>query len=171
MKKENPMCCSTTFVPKDFYVQPPPKDADPEVWNLWLQMDEAERTKHKRAFTKALNKAQQEQSIPDIYKAPATAQKINGIWRQSTTAFSGSVDDETVEKILTTEATQDRHYQPRGTRGKRKGNRHKNQRTKRRSSKAHRLVTSIKAVSKAVSKAYKEVKELGPRDFNGEEDK
>jgi hypothetical protein len=171
MKKEKTMCCSTTFIPKDFYVQPPPEGADPEVWELWLKMDEAERTKHKRAFTKALNKAQQEQSIPDIYKAPTSAQKINGIWRQSTTAFSGSVDEETVEKILTTEATQDRHHQPRGKRGKAKGNKHKKQRAKRRSSKAHQLVTSIKQVSKAVTKAYNEVKEYGPREINKENDK
>lgn len=131
-----------TFVRRDFYIQPPPKDADKQVWEYWLLLDDKEAKKHKTAYTKAANKeAAENQANPDIYaqhtQFPA---KIGGVWKQTSTGIN-AVDEDQVEKVLVQSATQDRSTTPRGVRGRRK---HSTRRQKQRRIKAHRILSSHK---------------------------
>lgn len=94
----------TTFVRKDFYIQPPAKDAPPEEWAEWLKKDTRKAAAHKAAYTKSLEHA----DIPEEFQA-STMRKVGGVWRQSTAiGFVGDVEDDTCSAEPMVEAGQDR---------------------------------------------------------------
>ena len=93
-----------TFVRKDFYIQPPTKDAKPEEWTTWLAKDKAEAIKAKRAFTRTLAHAE----LPDFAQGQSM-RKINGVWK-STTAIGFVGDAETGHMEPTVEALQKKEY-------------------------------------------------------------
>jgi hypothetical protein len=132
-----------TFVRKDFYIQPPPKNADKQIWEYWLLLDDKAARQDKAIHTRAANKeAAENLTAPDIYAQQSLfPAKIGGVWKQTSTGINAAGEDE-VEKVLVQAPTQDRSTIPRGIRGKRK---HHNRRRKYRQIKAHRLLSSHKA--------------------------
>lgn len=69
----------TTFVRKDFYIDPPKADAKPEEWTEWLKRDNAKAIAAKRAFTKA----QSREDMPEAFQG-TSIRKVGGVWKQST---------------------------------------------------------------------------------------
>jgi hypothetical protein len=120
-----------TFIEKDFYVDPPNLDStatEMEIriaWSDWLIANSRERAKHKRAWTKA----QKPGDLPDFNRAN-TMVKIHGVWkqRQGMVGLVGDVGLLTLETVLIEMAKQDRHYQARGKRSGKSGNKHRNTR-------------------------------------------
>jgi hypothetical protein len=121
------------FVEKDIYVEPPnlPDTATEaekkEAWANWITANAKERANHKRAWTKA----QKPGDLPDFNRAN-TMVKVHGVWkqRQGMVGFVGDVGLLTLETVLTEMAKQDRHYQARGKRAGKVGNKHRNTRHK-----------------------------------------
>lgn len=119
---------SRIFIEKDFYIDPPelPDTASEEeirtAWAEWIKKNSLERAKHKRAWTKS----QKQGSLPDFDKAN-TMMKINGVWKQrpGMTAYVGSAELGTLETVMFELSKQDRHFQARGKRSGRRGNKHR----------------------------------------------
>jgi len=79
----------STFVRKDFYIQPPEKDATPEEWAKWLKKDNRKAAAHKAAHTRSLV----HEEVPEEYQA-GTTRKINGVWKQvPAVGFSGDGEE------------------------------------------------------------------------------
>ena len=76
----------SSFVRKDFYLEPPGKGASPEVWKAWLEADRQAAIQAKRAHTKSLAHA----DIPEAFQAKVLS-KVGGVYRQS--AMVGLVGD------------------------------------------------------------------------------
>lgn len=116
------------FIEKSFYVEPPNLDLTAteeevrEAWASWISKNAKERANHKRAWTKS----QKHGSLPNFDKAN-TMMKINGVWKQcpGMTGYIGSAELGTLEAVPFELAKQDRHFQPRGKRAGRGGNKHK----------------------------------------------
>jgi hypothetical protein len=68
-----------TFVRKDFYVEPPAKDAPVEEWNNWLKKDNAKARAAKATFTKSQTQAE----LPEFAQG-VSVRKVGGVYRQST---------------------------------------------------------------------------------------
>jgi len=123
----------STFIRKDFYIQPPDKDASPEEWAKWLKKDNRKAAAHKAAHTRTLEHADLPEAIQSV-----GMRKIGGVWRQAVAVgFSGDAESEngcTVEPIV--ESTQEQaaivkrmeeHRNKRGgTRTGKSSRRHKN---------------------------------------------
>lgn len=104
------------FVRKDFYLDPPGKDASPEEWAKWLQADTRKAAAAKAKYTKSLEQG----NVGNLgYTTNATV-KINGRWVQQETAIGLSGDFESgngsFEPIAP--ATQDKHFSQRTKRSK-----------------------------------------------------
>jgi hypothetical protein len=123
----------STFVRKDFYIEPPKEDASPKEWAEWLKKDNRKAAAHKAAHTRTLEHAEAPEGMQAV-----GMRKVGGVWRQAVAVgFSGDAESEngcTVEPIV--ESTQEqaailhRMEQNRNVRGgKREGKsarRHKN---------------------------------------------
>lgn len=92
----------SSFVRKDFYHEPPAKDATVEVWNEWLRKDKAAAIAAKREHTKK----QAHGEIPEALQARVVS-KIGGVYRQSTMVgfVSDGADSARIEPAV--EADQD----------------------------------------------------------------
>jgi hypothetical protein len=120
----------SAFVEKDFYIDPPELDpgaTEEEIKNAWSEWDKENRklrANHKRKWTKA-----QEAGELPTFLAETTTIKVNGVWKQRDGAvgLEGDVDSG-VDLVVSSRATQDLHFQQRGKRANRKGNRHKSSR-------------------------------------------
>lgn len=86
----------STFVRKDFYIDPPAKDATSDEWQKWLKKDNAKAAAAKRAHTKSLAHA----DLPDFAQGQ-TMRKINGVWKATTAiGFVGDAETGHVEPIV-----------------------------------------------------------------------
>ena len=120
-----------TFIEKEFYAEPPdlPDTATEEeislAWEKWIKENDKGRANHKRAWTKA----QKPGRMPN-FDTGDTMVKVQGVWRQRSgmIGFVGDAELRTLETVLVQKAEQDRHFQARGKRAIRKGNRHKDRR-------------------------------------------
>jgi hypothetical protein len=93
----------SSFVRKDFYLEPPQKDATVEVWQEWLKKDRAAAIVAKRQHTQTLTHA----DIPESAQAKVVS-KIGGVYRQSAMVgfVSEGTDSSRIEVAI--EADQDR---------------------------------------------------------------
>lgn len=74
---------STTFVGRDFYVQPPSSNASAKEWDEWMRKDRRKRAGAKAAFTR-----KQSRTEPVLDQ---TVIKHEGVWRSQTPmAFNGT---------------------------------------------------------------------------------
>jgi len=74
---------STTFVGRDFYVQPPSSNASAKEWDEWMRKDRRKRAGAKAAFTRG-------QKQVDL-ELDQKVFKHEGVWRSQTPiGFSGS---------------------------------------------------------------------------------
>ncbi len=79
----------STFVRKDFYIEPPEKDASEEDWKTWLKADDKKSAIEKRKHTLSLEATE----IPESFQETAM-RKVNGVYRQvPSVGLVGSVDD------------------------------------------------------------------------------
>lgn len=128
-------------VEKDLYVEPPtlPYDASEEeklkAWQQWQEEDAKRRRAHKAAYTRK-NKGAPEVQIQSTVKR-------NGVYKQQAGAsgLEGSSEDDTIEQVAVVQATQDRHFQPRGTRAGDKSKSKARQRSRNRRAKTHKLLS------------------------------
>jgi len=67
----------STFVRRDFYIQPPDENATPEEWQRWLKKDNRKAAAHKAAYTRSLV----QQEAPEEYQGTAM-RKVDGVWKQ-----------------------------------------------------------------------------------------
>lgn len=123
----------STFVRKDFYIDPPAENADPKEWEEWLKKDQRKASAAKAAYTKSLEHSE----TPEEFQS-SSMRKVGGVWKQSiAVGFSGDAESEngcTVEPIVDSKQEQlailARMEQNRNKRGgKKKGKsarRHKN---------------------------------------------
>jgi len=119
------------FIEKPFYVEPPnlpptaTEDEKRHAWAEWIIANAKARANHKRQWSKSLKPG----TLPNFDTAHGMV-KIDGRWKQrpSMTGLVGSSDMLTLETVLVEQATQDRHFQARGQRGKRLGNKHRRKR-------------------------------------------
>jgi len=70
----------TSFVRKDFYVNPPKTGASREEWEAWLEADAKAAASAKRAHTRASK--DQPRELPESL-AQGIVTKVNGVYRQS----------------------------------------------------------------------------------------
>lgn len=90
-----------TFIRKDFYSEPPARDATPEEWNTWIARDTRQAAAAKAVHTKSLEHT----DTPTWLVADApwqsgglTSVKAGGITRQSqAVGFIGSPEEGTVQ--------------------------------------------------------------------------
>jgi len=82
----------TSFVRKEYYVEPPIKGSAPEVWQAWLEADKQAASAAKRAFTKSQKHAE----LPEHLQARVVS-KVGGVYRQS--AMVGFVGDGETSRI------------------------------------------------------------------------
>lgn len=107
---------SFSAVEKELYVEPPvlPSHASEEeklkAWQQWQDEDGKRRKAHKAAYTR------KNKGVPEVQIQ--TTIKHNGVYKQHFGAIGigGSIDDDTIEQVAIVQATQDRHFQPRGNR-------------------------------------------------------
>ena len=66
-----------TFIRKDFYIQPPAKDATPAEWAEWMKRDDRKAAAHKAQVTKSLEHA----DTPDDLQE-SNMRKVGGVWKQ-----------------------------------------------------------------------------------------
>lgn len=84
----------TSFVRKDFYVNPPAKNASPDAWADWLKADRQEAINAKRAHTRASKT--QPAELPEAL-VQGHVVKVGGVYRQSIlTGFTGSAEEGTL---------------------------------------------------------------------------
>jgi len=94
---------STTFVRKDFYVEPPKEGSSIANWNKWLVKDEKAAIVAKRQFTRSLVPCDLPESAQE-----SSLRRINGVWKQTTSiGLSGSISDGTATLEPIVEATQE----------------------------------------------------------------
>ena len=92
-----------TFVRKDFYTEPPDRNANPEEWTKWAEQDDRQARADKARFTRLQNKTTQAGELPE-----SSTVKIGGVWRQAVAfGFSGSVDEGTLTREVLVEASQE----------------------------------------------------------------
>lgn len=90
------------FIRQDFYIQPPEKDASPEVWNEWLKRDNRKAAAAKAAHTKSLDFHDRPEEF-----AESTTRKVDGRWVQTTAiGFTGDSENGTCEAEAMVEADQ-----------------------------------------------------------------
>ena len=77
---------SSTFIRRDFYLEPPGKNATPEQWQEWLKKDALKARGAKSAFTRA----QKAQECDDPRLNTMGVVKIGGVYRQTPAVWSGS---------------------------------------------------------------------------------
>ena len=119
------------FIEKAFYAEPPnllSTATEEEIkiaWDKWLKENKQGRANHKRAWTKA----QKPGRLPN-FDTGNTMVKIHGVWKQRSgmIGFVGDAELRTLETVLVQRADQDKHFQARGKRADRRGNRHKGRR-------------------------------------------
>jgi hypothetical protein len=100
--KDKPGVVNGSFVPKEFYLQPPEKGASPEAWASWLEADAKLASQAKRKHTKSLA----HEEVPDFLQ-PKVLSKVGGVYRQSAmVGFIGDGDTARVEAAV--DADQDR---------------------------------------------------------------
>lgn len=93
----------SSFVRKDFYLEPPAKDATVEVWNEWLRKDRAAAIAAKRAHTKTLAHSE----IPETMRASVVV-KIGGVYKQTAMIGLVSEGEDRTRLEAAVEADQDR---------------------------------------------------------------
>ncbi len=107
-EKPKPGVVDGSFVPKAFYLEPPPKNAPPEVWAEWLKADARKAVAAKRAHTKSLA----HEELPE-YLQPRTVTKVGGVYRQSAmVGFVGDGDTARVEAAVDAEQDTKTHMTP-----------------------------------------------------------
>lgn len=80
----------STFVRKDFYIDPPADNASAEEWLKWLKKDQRKAAAAKAAYTRSLDHA----DTPEEFQETAT-RKVNGRWVQCTmVGFTGDPDSD-----------------------------------------------------------------------------
>jgi len=78
-----------SWVRKDFYIQPPTKDAPAKEWEEWIEADKLAAAADKRKHTMGLKHADTPENM-----RPKAMSKIGGVWRQSPmVGLVGSVED------------------------------------------------------------------------------
>lgn len=119
-----PGIVESTFVEKDFYLDPPAKGSSEAEWNTWMLKDGRKRSAAKAVHTKSLEHAE----VPDEYQSCAMLMTGgDGVHRQSTgIGFSGDFENGqgTLERPV--EAKQEHHIalvNMEGARNKRGGSR------------------------------------------------
>ncbi len=88
----------STFVRKDFYIQPPGKGASVEEWNDWLARDSRKASAAKAQHTKA----QVHAPVPTWLEGESTVSKRNGVHSQGLlVGFTGDAEQGTcqVERV------------------------------------------------------------------------
>ena len=93
-----------------------PKNAEPEqvknIWNDWLKKERKVKLAKKRKWERATIP----QSAPNIQNGMPVKQ--NGVWKQQPMiAYTGSIENGSLELIGYEMPKQDRYYQTRGKRG------------------------------------------------------
>lgn len=77
------------FQEKDFYTEPPARDADPQQWVDWMETEKHQRAAHKRSYTMSFDHAE----VPEQAQE-STLRKVAGRWSQSVAVgISGSETD------------------------------------------------------------------------------
>ena len=97
-RKGNRAMQEMTFVRKDFYIDPPTRNASVEEWNTWIKADSRKASAAKAQFTKSLDFAE----VPEEFQE-GSVRKVNGRWQQvAAVGFSGDVEEGTctVEPIV-----------------------------------------------------------------------
>ena len=95
----------TTFIRKDFYVDPPTAGASKKDWDAWIKRDNRKAAAHKAQVTKA----QKHCDIPQEFQSTSMS-KVNGVWTQSMAiGFTGSGEDNTLAGEVVVEAQQEHH--------------------------------------------------------------
>lgn len=98
----------TSFVRKDFYLEPPGKGASPEAWQAWLEADRQAAIQAKRAHTKGLKHGE----IPESLQ-PKVLSKINGVYRQSAmVGLVGEGDSTRIEAAIDADQDTRTHMTP-----------------------------------------------------------
>lgn len=103
-----------------FHNEPPGSDASPEIWAAWMEKEKRSESAAKAKVTKSLEHG----TLSDLahFIPGGNIAGSGGVIRQQEVAFGFSGDfeggDGTLELIVN--ASQDRHFQQRGKRGKRK---------------------------------------------------
>lgn len=79
----------SSFVRKDFYINPPDDNATEQEWREWMRRDDAKARADKARHTKSL----EQQDIPD-HLVPCGTVKIGGVHRQMlAVGMSGNAED------------------------------------------------------------------------------
>jgi hypothetical protein len=95
-----------TFVRKDFYIQPPAKNAKPEEWTVWQEKDRRAAIAARRSW----NKLHAKDEVISLPEATSTL-RVGGVWKQTTAlGFVGGSDDSGGHLEPIVEATQERDY-------------------------------------------------------------
>jgi hypothetical protein len=100
-QKEDAMEDNGTFIRKDFYIEPPKKDAPVEEWNNWLEADKRKAAAAKAQHTKSLEQAE----IPtwmgnsEVWQSGgATDRVVNGVHTQGDmVGFTGDPEEGTCQ--------------------------------------------------------------------------
>ena len=85
------------FVRKDFYIDPPAKNASPEEWQAWLQADKRKAAAAKAQYTKSF---EQVTEAPEWLagNADMVTVKRDGVHTQGTiVGFTGSAEEGTLQ--------------------------------------------------------------------------
>jgi hypothetical protein len=102
-KKRKIMETVSCFVRKDFYIQPPAKDASPDVWAKWLKADARKAAAAKAAHTRSLAHSDAGDDLQET-----AMRKVGGVWKQCLSlGFVGDAESETLSAEPTVEAKQD----------------------------------------------------------------
>jgi|GEM_PF-5217075 len=95
----------TSFVAKEFYVEPPTAGSSADTWRKWLKDDHSQRKAARARFTRSLSQA----SAP-INEDTIGAYKQNGVYRQGAAlGFQGSAEDNSLTLEASVEASQEYH--------------------------------------------------------------
>ena len=119
-------------VEKDIYVDPPvlpdniPEEVKLAIWKEWQKEEARRRKAHKISFTKTLKT-----KTPD-FAYQTTLYKHGGVYRQRIGLIGLDGEEDNLEQVIAIPATQDRHFQARGSRG---GHKSQNKKRKRRKNK------------------------------------
>lgn len=84
----------TSFVRKEFYLDPPAEGASEKEWQEWIRKDDAKARAAKAAHTKAT----QHEDMPDHLVPTAMVRGPGGVWQQAYgVGFTGSAEDGTLQ--------------------------------------------------------------------------
>jgi hypothetical protein len=102
--QEAPTVQDSSFIRKEYYLEPPGKGASVSEWQAWQKADRQAAINAKRAFTKTQAYAE----VPESGQAKALV-KSGGCWRQSAlVGFIGDADQGTSRVEAAIDADQER---------------------------------------------------------------